>query len=262
MGKRSVTSRLSVISLIAFAIPAFAAAQRGGSAVSAGAGHPASVISHAAAAPVAHASVRVQSGTHSAVRIGTPIARSHNGSRIVHRANTSPIDFNGTDFQDVPGLGFDYPHLAAVSGNRRLHHDRFNNGFPFGFSGFLLSPPVIVEQAPAAESEVGAEEPEATDEVSDDPSNAPRSRRHALVSHQISEPQPDVAAAPLPEAEQYVFVRRDGGLVFAIGYTWENGTLRYITPDGIRRSIGREALDLTATQQFNEQRGLNFHAPA
>lgn len=58
------------------------------------------------------------------------------------------------------------------------------------------------------------------------------------------------------------FVRRDGSLVFAVGYTWENGTLRYITPDGFRRSIGRETLDLTATQQFNEQRGLNFHAPA
>jgi hypothetical protein len=188
--------------------------------------------------------------------------RSRNGTRTVHRANNSPFGFDGTNFQDVPGLGFDYPHLAAVSGNRRLHHNRFNNGFPFGFSGFLLSPPVIAEQAPVAESEVATEEPEATDEVSDDPSDAPRARRHARISRQLSEPQPDAAPAPLPEAEQYVFVRRDGSLVFAVGYTWENGTLRYITPDGFRRSIAREALDLSATQQFNEQRGLNFHAPA
>lgn len=261
MGKRSVSGRLSVIFLIALAIPAFAAAQHGGAAASAGASHAAPMTSHAAA-PAAHASVHVQSGTHAAVRIGTPIARSHNGTRIVHRSNTSPIDFNGTDFQDVPGLGFDYPHLAAVSGNRHLHHDRFNNGFPLGFSGFLLSPSVIVEQAPAAEPEIAAGEAEATDEVADDPSDAPRARLHVRVSRQVSEPQPDAAPAPLPEADQYVFVRRDGSLVFAVGYTWENGTLRYITPDGFSRSIGREALDLAATQQFNEQRGLNFHAPA
>ena len=220
------------------------------------------MISHAAAAPAARSSAHVQSGTHSAVRIGTPIARSHNGTRIVHRSNTSPIDFNGTDFQDVPGLGFDYPHLAAVSGNRRLHSNHFNNGFPFGFSGFLLSPSVIVEQAPAAEPEIAAEEQEAADEVSADPYDAPRARSHARVTRHVSEPQAEAATAPLPDAEQYVFVRRDGSLVFAVGYTWENGTLRYITPDGFRRSIGREALDLTATQQFNEQRGLNFHAPA
>jgi hypothetical protein len=56
-------------------------------------------------------------------------------------------------------------------------------------------------------------------------------------------------------------VRRDGGLVSAVAYTWENGTLRYVTPEGLRRSMSRDALDLNVTQQFNEQRGLNFRAP-
>jgi hypothetical protein len=66
----------------------------------------------------------------------------------------------------------------------------------------------------------------------------------------------------VPDVEQYVFVRLDGSLVFAVAYAWENGTLRYVTPDGLRRSITRDALDLNATQQFNEQRGLNFRVPA
>jgi hypothetical protein len=216
------------------------------------------MISRAAIAPAAHASLHVQSGTHSVARVGAPIVRTRNGTRIVRRANTSPIDFNGTDFQDVPGLGFDYPHLAAISGNRRLHSNRFLNGFPFGFSGFLLSPSVIAEPGAPVEADAAAAE----EEVSDDASDAPRPSRHHSSSRMVSEPQPEAAAAPLPEAQQYVFVRRDGSLVFAVGYTWENGTLRYITPDGFRRSIGSEALDLSATQQFNEQRGLNFHAPA
>jgi hypothetical protein len=59
-----------------------------------------------------------------------------------------------------------------------------------------------------------------------------------------------------------VFVRRDGGLVFAVAYSWQNGMLRYVTHDGMRRTIARDAIDLTATQQFNEQRGLSFRSPA
>jgi hypothetical protein len=53
-------------------------------------------------------------------------------------------------------------------------------------------------------------------------------------------------------------VRRDGTVFFAVAYAWENGTLRYVTSEGLRRSVAHETLDLSATQQFNEQRGLNF----
>jgi hypothetical protein len=187
--------------------------------------------------------------------------RTQNGTRITHRANNSPSEFDGNDFQDVPGLGFDFPHLAAVSGNRHSRGNRFNRGFPFGFSDFLFSPPEIVEGAAAADAAAATAE----EGFADDP-EASRPPRRSRGSRVVSEPPPDNASAnsaPLPDAEQYVFVRRDGGLVFAVGYTWDNnGTLRYVTPDGLRRSIGRDALDLNATQQFNEQRGLSFHAPA
>jgi hypothetical protein len=75
-------------------------------------------------------------------------------------------------------------------------------------------------------------------------------------------PAADEASAAPRENEGYVFVRRDGTVFFAVAYTWENGTLRYVTSEGLRRSVAREALDLNATQQFNEQRGLNFRSPA
>jgi hypothetical protein len=68
--------------------------------------------------------------------------------------------------------------------------------------------------------------------------------------------------APVNDSDQYIFVRRDGTVFFAVAYAWENGTLRYITSDGLRRNIDKNALDLDATQQFNEQRGLNFRLPA
>ena len=72
----------------------------------------------------------------------------------------------------------------------------------------------------------------------------------------------DVIVAPQKPSESYVFVRRDGTLFFAVAYSWSDGTLNYVTQEGLRRSVGRDALDLDATQQFNEQRGLNFHSPA
>jgi hypothetical protein len=265
MRNASRMSRFSIITMIALAVPAFAAAQhRGGAFVSApaSASRPATVISHAAS-PSAHAIGRSQLGIQNAARLGTQMVRTRNGVRIVHRNNNANFGFNGTDFQNVPGLGFDFPHLAAISGNRRMHGGRFGGGFPFGFSGFLLGPSVITEDVPVAESQVVDPQPSVAEdqEVADDAPPAQRAPRRLRSSRRV-EPDPDSAPAPQRGDEQYVFVRRDGSLVFAVAYAWESGTLRYITPDGLRRTIGREALDLDATQQFNEQRGLNFRAPA
>jgi hypothetical protein len=72
----------------------------------------------------------------------------------------------------------------------------------------------------------------------------------------------DVVVTPQKQSEQYVFVRRDGTVFFAVAYSWEEGNLFYVTQDGLRRSVTSDLLDLDATQQFNEQRGLTFKAPA
>ena len=91
-------------------------------------------------------------------------------------------------------------------------------------------------------------------------SRSARTAESAPVSRDVDR---DVnEGAPPKDVAQYVFVRRDGGLIFAVGYSWDKQTLRYVTPDGIRRNIARDALDLKATEEFNEQRGLNFNFPA
>jgi len=241
--------RLSAVAMIVLAIPALGAAQRrGGMAGPAMATrfHAGGAISHSAFAP-ARSTMRVQSGTQSAARIGAPaLRRRSNGVRIIHRNNSNPFGFDRTDFEDVPGLGFDFPHLAAISSSSRLHRRRFfDDGVPFGFGGFLSSPSVIVEEVPVAESQPTVIE----EEVADDTPDAPRQLRRARASREVSDPQPEstVTQAPQPDPEQFVFVRRDGGLVFAVAYTWENGTLRYVTPEGLRRSMSRDALDLRVT---------------
>jgi len=115
----------------------------------------------------------------------------------------------------------------------------------------LFSPGVIEEPGPG-EAQPAAEETAAA--------NAAGAENERDLSDQfLPSPAP---AAPLPDAAEYVFVRRDGGLLFAVAYSWDNGMLRYVTRDGFRRSVTQDALDLDATQQFNEQRGLSFRLPA
>jgi len=183
-------------------------------------------------------------------------------TRPANIANHRPADNNNNNNEDpgfsqdlpAPGLGFDETHVVATRGRRSGEHgrNRFDSGFfPFFDGGFILPTPVAVEQAPANEVQEEIAAPDTQE-------RAQRVRPHE------SAPASSAEAAPAPrrETEEYVFVRRDGTVFFAVAYSWDNGLLRYITQDGLRRSISGDVLDLGATQQFNDQRGLNFHAPA
>jgi hypothetical protein len=135
----------------------------------------------------------------------------------------------------------------------------FGNQFPFFpfFNGGFFLPDS------STSSETAANE-DSSDEQAYDQGYQAGAADASDRSRRVRAPQPaaeEASAAP-SENEGYVFVRRDGTVFFAVAYTWENGTLRYITSEGLRRSVAREALDLNATQQFNEQRGLSFRAPA
>lgn len=172
-------------------------------------------------------------------------------------------DFTGA----VPGLGFDFVHFAAVHpGLNNRRRDRFDRRgfFPFFDSGFLLpysggyldsdDQPGVYDQAPQ-----GPQGPQAAADVAPDDVNAAQ-RNRAYAAQPVS--AYDVVVEPQKPSEQYVFVRRDGSVFFAVAYSWQAGNLYYVTQEGLRRSVAREALDLDATKQFNQQRGLTFLAPA
>ena len=153
---------------------------------------------------------------------------------------------------NVPGLGFDYPHLAAVSPMHGRGRSGFGQNVPLGYGGFLFSSPEIIVENPQAVEEAQQGAPEENPVASDDGRGSDR----PYYSRTSAAPEPPV------DASEYVFVRRDGGLLFAVAYSWDNGTLRYVTRDGVRKSVTQDALDMDATQQFNEQRGLSFRVPA
>ncbi len=161
------------------------------------------------------------------------------------------------DCSSAPGLGFDAVHQAAICGSGTTGLRRGGLQAPFFFpffdGGFSLpGSAVAVENGSAAETS----QPDVTDaEVRE------RGRRYR-ASEPVMAPPVEAASSATPDDEQFVFVRRDGTVFFAVAYAWEKGTLRYITSQGLRRTVTQDALDLDATRQFNEQRGLNFRLPA
>jgi hypothetical protein len=187
------------------------------------------------------------------------------------RSSNAPLtSFGNFDNESaVPGLGFDYVHLAAISGNfrnstssgfRRGGHrqDNFSftpiflGGYPY-YSDFIGSPDyqqiqqqpqIIVIQQPAPVAVVQQAAP-AMQESSD-----PRNDAAAATA-----PPP---AAPVHDVGEFILVRRDGRILFAAAYSVIGTQLRYVTPEGIRRTLPLDELDADATQEMNEARGTTL----
>ena len=167
----------------------------------------------------------------------------------------SSFDFDSEN--GVPGLGFDFVHLAAISGNFRNntlnfgHGERHQHNFvtPIFFGGFPYyygdssdyeqvqqQPLIIVIQQPAPAVTVQQAAP-ATQEFNTTPA------------------VPAAVPAPVREVGEFILVRRDGRILFASAFSVIGAQLQYVTPEGIRRTLPLAELDAVATQDMNEARG-------
>jgi len=236
--------------------------QAQGRAMASGGMHTMAAAPPRMVAPVAHSvAAPATTGARPVVRTGMAPTRS-GVIRTTRRPVGTPRHFvaDGREHKpgcsNVPGLGFDAAHLAAICGPGAFGGGRGGNEVPFFFpffdGGFYVPSSAVADQGAAAE-------PQQTEDVETDVAERPRRTRvYASAQRQENEP----ASAGPSESQEFVFVRRDGTVFFAVAYSWESGTLRYITSEGLRRSVARDSLDLAATQQFNEQRGVNFRLPA
>jgi hypothetical protein len=232
-----------------------------------------SAAGHMTSSPGSHLAIpRSPSGQLMPRRAGTTTRGTgrYNGSASARAQQFRSQRGVGTDFSDnsnVPGLGFDAVHVAATRGNRggggrgrehgRGRGNEFGVLFPFFDGGGYYVPtgPDIAGYAQGDGQAVDDGEDQGPGADGPGPDDRPRGIRSAgRLPQQPPGPQPDV-----PE---YVFVRRDGTVFFAVAYSWDQGSLRYISSEGTRRSVSRDTLDLKATEQFNEERGLTFRSPA
>jgi len=180
------------------------------------------------------------------------------------RGTTTPADPvfpNGNPVMDgypVPGLGFDYSHYFATHPNTGHCRHCFGNGLvlPFVDGGIYIPMPMYAEQSQEEQpAEQGAAPDQNQAQVAQP--DEPADQGYSGYPSARTAPQPP----PKPQAE-YVFVRRDGGLIFAVAYSWINDRLQYVTAEGIRRTVPLNTLDIDATQQFNDQRGVPIRLPA
>ena len=209
----------------------------------------------AAARPVLHTtrtSTRLSAAPKSTIH---PVGWNH----VSHGTNTpaDPVFPNGNPIVNgypVPGLGFDYTHYFAVHPNAGRCHRCQNFGFvlPFVDGGIYFPMPMYAEQ-PA--------EPQPAEEGAPQEQAAQGEEAPPPDTYSNPPPRPAPQVAPKQQAE-YVFVRRDGTLIFAVGYSWINDRLQYVTSEGLRRTVSLDSIDLGATQQFNEQRGIPIQMPA
>jgi hypothetical protein len=205
----------------------------------------------------------------SAPVVARPHSTSQSSSAFVSSPFTGNTFFPGDTFGDafgfpVPGLGFDFPHLAAVNGNLAvralidpatqaqialaLRLRGFNSGFvsPFFFGGGF---PIVME-TPG----VVAQQPEAAPQAPIIVVAPPAAQTAAPLTAAVDQP-------PLPDPGEFVLVQRDGRLLFAVAFTAQPGHVVYVTKEGLRRSIALDQLDVDTTLRMNEERGSSIQIP-
>jgi len=187
-----------------------------------------------------------------AVRVGTPLY-----------PNFAPIPFGSAA---VPGLGFDYEHLVAVSPPRRDRFGHLRSGrliTPVFFGGLPYYGDDIAYDG-AYDSGYDSAPLEPQPQPAQPPMFIPQApqfdpgREPVAPAPQVSNAVPE---APVPDAGEFILVRRDGQVAMAVAFTTAGNRLTYITREGTRRSFSLSELDKDATLQMNEANGTTLKLP-
>ncbi len=234
--------------------------------------------------------ISTSAGGVSSSRILSPSVAGSGSSALVTNPivelNGVPVSLDGAftgGISSVPAAGFDFTHHAAVNRNagvralidpvtqhrlalaRQIRRETPALAVPVAFP--LLVNNIQVNVAPPPVVIVQPEGNTGSDAISQRVERLEyASLRHAVPSATDLQPPP-VEAGPAPpqpdppQLPEFVLLRRDGGLIFAVAFSAVRERLVYITADGFRRSMSLSDLDFEATLQMNEQRGTSLRLP-
>ena len=170
----------------------------------------------------------------------------------------TPLNPNFAPINGVPGLGFDFPHLAAVSRGfqRRFGGFGFRAGFPSFFTPIFFDSLPLYYPFDTGAPDYYTEEAQQPQFVRPLPQPAPSPTEPAPRATAPQAPPP-----PPPELGQLILVRGDGQVLLAVAFTTNHGQLTYITREGLRRSFPVSELDKDATRQMNDANGTTVSLP-
>jgi hypothetical protein len=172
------------------------------------------------------------------------------------------FDFDNTS--GVPGLGFDFPHLAAISGG--LANNSSSRFGRHGHGGQGTFVPILFGGYPYYYDDPGYDQPEQQSAPQPQPQpqiiviQQPAPAQQAADSGSYTgNPSASVPASQadvtVPDVGDFIFFRRDGRVLFASVFSVVGSQLQYVNPEGIRHSLALSDVDADATQQMNEARG-------
>ena len=193
-----------------------------------------------------------------AIALAAPLWPQHRGS--AGRRSPSPSRLQAPAPR-VPGLGFDYAHLAAVTPRTPISptdpgpvRDQFITpilswGWPAYSAPQPVAPqPIVIVLQQPSPTVITVQAPGARDDAAYTEAAAPS-------------PSVSPAQAPLRELGPFILLRRDGQIVLAVAFSASSDRLTYINQDGARRSFPLAELDAETTQQMNEAAGRSIVLP-
>jgi hypothetical protein len=196
--------------------------------------------------------------------VGTHRSTNHNGNfpqpyhswnnaaNTIRRNYCSGQPLNNYAGNPVPGFGFDFVHFFAVHPNWNTCSQGFNNGqISWLGGGYGYGMPYPYYSQPAQNDN---QENASNDQQQD-------SNRQAAAQESYSSRQSSYTYSPAEPIAEFIFVKRDGSTFNAVAFTLLKDKIRYVTKDGVRRTVPLDSLDLEATQKSNEERGTAIEFP-
>jgi hypothetical protein len=175
-----------------------------------------------------------------------------------------------------PGLGFDYPHLAAINGDFPdipIRIDFLNNNNPnlgrgghdagtFFAPSFVGGYPYLPDFTYSSDNQQVQQQPQIiviqqpAPVVAAQPTNpVPQALAETAVQSTTPPSTSTSSAARVKDLGSFILLRRDGRVLFASAFSVSGIQLRYITPQGILRMVPLAELDADATRQMNDTLG-------
>jgi hypothetical protein len=224
--------------------------------------------------PSVHARPAARGAANSTGNAGTAVPSVRHANLIQispsGRATSGFVPFSNSfgfdNTSDVPGLGFDFPHLAAISaGQANNHFSHFGHNGHRGQDSFA---PILFGGYPYYYDDLGYDQPEQQAVPQSQPQpqiiviqqpvpaqqSADSGSDTGNLPASVSAPEADV---PIRDVGDFILVRRDGRILFASVFSVNGSQLQYVTPEGIRHTLALSDLDADATQQMNEARGTS-----